>query len=368
MKRLKRLLAASIMLLCAGHVFALEDYVSDVYHEIDTAFQQKSESGLNVVLQENQGDKYYYLMENYATKKVRRLIITNDYEFAMNAVLVIIDNNLDNTDAVEMYALISEAFEEQRAAEREAILEQERAQAKLAASKEEQRSNVEKSYDTVTAADGQKVFQKKDQKMSSNVWQFRFGIIDGDLVTNKSDDFMDFKYGISAAFDYEHQKEDINLGFDAYGAFHLSFARPEIDNTMLLNLELMPKISFNRLWDRFFVRAGLVALPVVKNAKAASADLFGTFITPAVGVGIGSAPIGSAQFSLNADYYPGHFFYKDLNAAMGFGANICIPYAEMDRIKLTFNFGVKDYLFIKNNGIENRAKIIIAIGAENVIR
>ena len=94
MKRLKRLLVASIMLLCAGHVFALEDYVSDVYHEIDTAFQQKSETGLNVVLQENQGDKYYYLMENYATKKVRRLIITNDYEFAMNAILVIIDNNI----------------------------------------------------------------------------------------------------------------------------------------------------------------------------------------------------------------------------------------------------------------------------------
>lgn len=372
MKKLRCILL-TFLILTAGRAFALEEYVTNVYHEIDTAFQQKSESELNVVLQENQGDRYYYLMENYATKKVRRLIITNDYEFAMNAILVIIDNNLENTDAVEMYAMISDAFEEKRAAELEAQMEKERQLAKLEASKESQRANVEKTYNTVETASGKKVFMEKDLKLSHDVWKARFGLVDGAIVMDAGTSFTDFKFGISGAYDYEHQSNNINWGVDALAGFNFSFLQPSVDNTILANVDVQGKISFTSLWDRFFLRGGLLALPAMQNKGTSAkpipiANVQGTFFSPTVGIALSNVPVGNAELTMTADYYPGHLFYKDLTAAAGFGLNFAIPYAELETLNLTFNIGVKDYLFIKNTGIENRAKIIIAIGAENVIR
>ena len=69
---------------------------------------------------------------------------------------------------------------------------------------------------------------------------------------------------------------------------------------------------------------------------------------------------------MNLDYYPGHLFYDDIKAAVGAGANLSVPFTKLDQIKLSFNLGVKDRLFLKDGSIENRANIILAIGAENV--
>ena len=48
--------------------------------------------------------------------------------------------------------------------------------------------------------------------------------------------------------------------------------------------------------------------------------------------------------------------------------NITIPFAEMEKVKLNFNIGVKDKFFLKDDGMENRASVILAIGVENVVR
>ena len=69
---------------------------------------------------------------------------------------------------------------------------------------------------------------------------------------------------------------------------------------------------------------------------------------------------------MNLDYYPGHLFYDDITAAFGAGANLSVPFAKIDQVKLSFNLGVKDRIFMKDDGLENRANIILAIGAENV--
>ena len=90
-RKLKNLILAVLLCAAAFPVFALEEYVSLVYKEIDVAFANRSDENLDKILQKYQGDDYYFLMENYSMKKVRRLIIINDYEFAMNADLVIID-------------------------------------------------------------------------------------------------------------------------------------------------------------------------------------------------------------------------------------------------------------------------------------
>ena len=41
---------------------------------------------------------------------------------------------------------------------------------------------------------------------------------------------------------------------------------------------------------------------------------------------------------------------------------------EMEQVKLSLNVGLRDKIFIKQSGIENRFNAIFAIGVENVIR
>ena len=48
--------------------------------------------------------------------------------------------------------------------------------------------------------------------------------------------------------------------------------------------------------------------------------------------------------------------------------NMSVPISAMQKARLTFNLGVKDTLFLKDEGIENRARLILAIGAENVAK
>ena len=117
-KRLKTFLMALLFFAAAGSAFAVEEYVSAVYKEIDIIFVKKADKELETILRQNVEDKYYYLMENYTKKKVRRLIIDNEYEFAMTAIYIIIDNNIDgdfeDEDAVDLYAAIAEAYEIQQ--------------------------------------------------------------------------------------------------------------------------------------------------------------------------------------------------------------------------------------------------------------
>ena len=122
-KRFKTFFLALIFSVAAGNLFAVEEYVSKVYKEIDVIFIKQADDELASILRENVEDKYYYLMENYTKKKVRRLIIDNEYEFAMTAIYIIIDNNIDgdfeDEDAVDLYAAIAEAYEIQQQYEKE---------------------------------------------------------------------------------------------------------------------------------------------------------------------------------------------------------------------------------------------------------
>ena len=129
-----------------SRLFAREEYVSAVYTQIDSCFSAKDDEKLNSVLSKNVNDKYYYLIENYTHKKIRRLIVNNEYDFAMAATLAVIENNLDNEEAVEMYSVISDAYEIQRKHEQELENKRQQEIARIEAEKEKQRSNVEKEY------------------------------------------------------------------------------------------------------------------------------------------------------------------------------------------------------------------------------
>ena len=141
-RKLKIIVALLVLILSSSRVFALEEYVTAVYKQIDDCFTKKDEAKLNKILSIYSKDKYYYLMENYTQKKIRRLIVNNDYDFAMDAILAVIENNLDNEEAVDMYSVISDAAEIQRKHEIELENQRQLEYARLENEKEKQRSSV----------------------------------------------------------------------------------------------------------------------------------------------------------------------------------------------------------------------------------
>ena len=49
--------------------------------------------------------------------------------------------------------------------------------------------------------------------------------------------------------------------------------------------------------------------------------------------------------------------------------NALIPFAELEKVRLVFNFGARDTLLIlKSGGVENHLSAILGFGVENVIR
>ena len=151
-RTVKAFIVSLVLLFSTVNVFALEEYVAEIYKEIDSCFTSKDEEKLYAVLSRNNKDKYYYLIENYTQKKIRRLIVNNEYVFAMEATLAVIENNLDNEEAVEMYSVISDAYEIQLKHEAEVARQKELEAARLQLAKEKQRGNVEKEYNSAKKA------------------------------------------------------------------------------------------------------------------------------------------------------------------------------------------------------------------------
>ncbi len=373
-RKLKILSALLLLTVLSGKVFAVEAYVSEIYSQIDSCFTSKDESKLNDVLSRNTKDKYYYLIENYTQKKIRRLIVNNDYDFAMEATLALIENNLDNEEAVEMYSVISDAYEIQRKHEAELEYQRQLEAARLQAEKEKQRGVVEKEYVAATKTSGGNVYVTgKETKLTSYNWKAALGMINLLHLYDEPGDISSIHYGVAFDFRYEYTMESkMIIGTDAFAGFQfLGFADEENKKLVPLlgDVDLALKAAFPQVSQKLFFRLGLDTLIAGKSDTAPDTEwVVGTFYSPTLGLKFERIPLGSLKLDLGADWLAGHLFMKDVKAAGAASMNIEIPFAELEKVKLNLNLGVRDKFFIKNDGLENRASVIMAIGVENVIR
>jgi hypothetical protein len=387
-KRLKTFFLTLVLILTAGNLFAVEEYVSKVYKEIDIIFVKQADKELANILRENVDDKYYYLMENYTKKKVRRLIIDNEYEFAMTAIYIIIDNNIDgdfeDEDAVDLYAAVAEAYEIQQQFEKEKEQKALAEAQKKAAEKERLLSVVEKDYNVVTTAEGKTVYlSSKDERTEKYRWNLNFGMIDFGLVTAAGLEKPSMAEGIALDFTYEYAiPKSVAIGGDLFFDFKfMQFNK----GPMEFNFEIAPKVAFP-FAPKLFFRIGFSDLGVLKNDTEANTGtgttkpkispetikiqnaLYGSVISPFVGVQLSNALIGSASLNLDLNYLLGGIIAGDYQA-LSLKAGVSVPFAELERVKLVFNLGARDTLLIKaQDGIENHASIILGFGVENVIR
>ena len=380
-RKLKTIILAVLFCLGAGNLFAVEEYVSKVYKEIDIIFVKQSDKELANILRENVEDKYYYLMENYTKKKVRRLIIDNEYEFAMTAIYIIIDNNIDgdfeDEDAVDLYAAIAEAYEIQQQYE----LEQQQKALAEAAKKEAEKEKLilatQKDYNVVTTAEGKQVYvSSKDERAEKYRWNANFGMVDFGVVTAKDLNKPLMAEGIGLDFTYEYAiPKSVVIGGDIF----FDFKFMEFNNgPMEFNFEIAPKVAFP-FAEKLFFRLGFSDLGVLKNkdesvlaknktlAQVQSA-LYGNVVSPFLGVQLSNAQLGKIGLNLDMNYLFSGLITGDYQA-LSFKGSVAIPFAELERVKLVFNLGARDtLLLLKQGGMENHLSAILGFGVENVIR
>ena len=58
-RTVKAFIVSLVLLFSTVNVFALEEYVAEIYKEIDSCFTSKDEEKLYAVLSRNNKDKYY---------------------------------------------------------------------------------------------------------------------------------------------------------------------------------------------------------------------------------------------------------------------------------------------------------------------
>ena len=374
-KKLKLLILSLVFILTANSLFAVEEYVSQIYKQLDQIFIEKSEDKLSAVLEDNSSDKYYYLIENYTEKKIRRLIVNNDYDFAMTAIIVVIDNNLENEQAVEMYTVIAEAYEVQQKHEAELEYQRQLELARIEKAKEAQRGNVEKEYVAATnASTGKTVYVTgKETKLVRYNLKGSMGLADVTWLMDQKSEMSTFHYGPALELNYGYTTDAKSvIGFDAFGSIQFLSMGNLKDEKHLIPLLADADLSLKyapAAFPLFNIRAGFgLAFTGKTDYQNLFSPIADTIYSPTIGVKLENIPVGDSKFTVGADWLAGHLFYKNIKFAMGAAMNFAMPFAELEKIKLSLNIGLRDKVLVKDTGIENRASVILAIGAENVIR
>lgn len=392
MNILKKIRTVLAVLFCVSCAFSLSaqasEEVSEAFRQIDEAIVTKSPEKISDVLKNSKGSQNYTIIENYTLKKARQLIVTDNLELARETVLAIIDNNIENFDAVELYSYIDKAILNQQsanqAAENRKRLEQER----IAALNEKSKKQLENrgNYQKVSSASGQEVYINEQQAtFSSFIWTIKLGLVDFSYQKIDKPEFSSLKYGIAFGANVFRPSERIILGLDLFADAHiLNLSTKEGTKTTKVDAvgtvieeddpqefffsgRVVPEIAFSDFSKYLFLRAGVSANVLASKYQERTGSQK-TFVSPVVGIALDNISIGAAQMRLFYDYDIGHLAYEELKSAMEFGGSILLPFSTSNKTKMGIELGVQDLLLMKEESMENRTKFTLAIGVGNVTK
>lgn len=362
-------LVFAIFFCSAESLWGQETDIALAYQQIDAAFVKESSDELASVLKSYQATKEYYLCESYTLKKTRQYIIQDKLPFARAAALVVIDNNIDNFDAIDLYSYIDKAVlakeAEQQAEENRRQLERDRKAAADARTK--QRIESGDTYQAVNTSSGKTVFINEQQAAYSPVrWTVKLGLADVMYQKISDPDYSSIKYGLSVGADMFYTTEAFVLGGEVYGSFNM-LTMGTGEEEVMTSFRFVPELAFTGLSRNLFLRMGY-AVYAVSSEKLDVSGTVDTFNTPVIGLGIENLTIGETALALHYDYCLGHFAYEDLTSAMEMGASVLLPLNVNERTKIGIVLSASDLLFMKETGMENRIKATFAIGVGNVIK
>ena len=387
-KKNPKLLALFLCFLGSFSVFAqASEELSDVYKRIDMAIAAKSSEAISKVLADNRYSPNYQMIENYTLKKTRQLIIMDNLELARQTSLAVIDNNLENFDAVELYSYIDKAILNQQAANQAAEnrrrLEEERIAARNARSKQqlENRGN----YQVVSTASGREVYvNEQKSSFSSKIWTIKLILADFVYQKVSKPDYTNLKYGLGVGANVFYPTERFIAGVDIFADAHIvtlssdGALKKQQEGTNTSNEDeiqefffsgrFVPEFAFSDFSKYLFLRAGVSANMLASKDRERTGSMQ-SFVSPVLGIALDNIHFSEVQMRMFYDYDIGHLAYSELTSAMEFGGSILLPMAVNDKTKLGIELGFQNLLLLKKEGeMENRSKITFAIGVGNVTK
>ncbi len=357
-----RLVPVVLYLLVSALLCAQVAVPDDVYRSVDAAIAEPGSPRLKSALAQHSASPWYPRLENYVLKRSRQFVIQNDLDQAKAASLAVIDVNLDNREAVELYQAIQAAIvkrdeEAVKAKEREAVAAHKQQIAETKAKEE-----VAKTYRAVTnPTTGKKVYLDQDFNTHYRQvsWDVMLGLATVQYVTEP--ERQSTKYGISASAAVIWRGEDLSAAIDGFG------------DGMLLGLSGDPALNWsagglfsvasNNLTKRLFLRGGYMVMVYDMGSEKYRET---SFATPIAGVGIRDVPMGEGGFfNLALDWYAGHLFDPDVTFAMGASMGLMFVLADMPDFDIHFLMGARDTVLVLPDGLKNDIKVVLAIGVGN---
>ena len=98
----------------------------EIQLELDSAVEMRSSESVAQILKNNENQENYHQIENLVLEKARNLVLTEDFELAKNISLCVIEMNIENFEAIDLYSFIEKTIANERAYKRSQILKRNR--------------------------------------------------------------------------------------------------------------------------------------------------------------------------------------------------------------------------------------------------
>lgn len=328
-----------------------------VYEMIDTAFRDKNSDSVSSILASCRLEKNYSQYEEYVLQKTRALLLSNQLDLIQSMCMAIIDNNLDNTDALNLYITVEKSVAK-RNARQKLIQEQREAEAAyVAQATERQKEAIRKDYNTIeNTTSGQTVFVSPvtSKYYSDFTWSIGFNIAEFSYRYAGNQSSANYGVGLAGDFIYRGPKTSIGADFCVdVGVLNFSATDASMNE-----FSFIPMIASTKINEDFFFRAGFSQMQIV------SSNDFDAFSTPVLGFGIKNIKKGDLSFGGYVDYYLGHIFQDDMKAAFGAGFQSSFVIGHIGNINLALFANLKESLLVLTDGIDSRTRITIGLGVE----
>lgn len=325
-----------------------------IYEQIDTAFRDKKPDSVSNILSSCRQDKSYADYEEYVLQKTRALLLSNQLDLIQSMCLAIIDNNLDNQDAVNLYTTVEKSVAK-RNARQKALEEQRKAEAEyVAQATQREKESIRKDYNTIeNTTSGQTLFVAPvtSKYYSDFTWSMALNIAEIGYRLAKT---SSINYGVGVSGDFYYRSEDFSLGTDFFiDTSVLNFNQADIS---MSEVSLTPGLAFTSLNEDFFFRLGFSQMKTT-NEKS--------FITPTVGFSLKNIAFNDFRLGFYADYYLGHIFEDNMKTGFGAGLQSAFLLGNLGNVNLALFINFRESLFVLNDGIDSRSRITIGFGVEN---
>lgn len=358
----KIIIGLALLLLVTVASGAQSVVPDEIYREVDRIIAEQNAPRLPSFLESHAASNWYPRLEGYLVRRSRQMVIKNELDQAQAVTFAVVDRNLDNREAAELYQSIHSAIERRDEEARDKAAKEALAEHKQKMADVKVRQEVDKTYKTVTNPNtGKKVYLDQDfnSHYRSYSWDVMLGLANISYVTEP--DRSSLKYGVSASAALVYRGEDFSIGADILGnVITMALTGEEGVNWSAGGVL---SLAGNSLSKNLFLRCGYMAFAF----DSGNEDLEEwTFNTPLVGIGLRDMKLGEkGRVESAVDWYAGHLLESDVTVALGAHLMATFVLADLHDFDIHFRMGIRDTVVLLKDGLKNDATAVIAIGVGN---